>query len=267
MLNSLIGSKKGKSSKGGKRRDTKQLQTAKPGYSYLVNNGPSRSPPMPKELSVALVNRQNLSVSVPVAGPTRNIFGLLEYLGKRPLYLREFYTMYKFSRVLSVDYHFELINLTAVPFEVGFAILPTSDAGTISLEQVIEKPGSVRRAVSAIGGMDRITLQKRAVAQDWMGNPYNTRDYWVTEAQSASGTPLDADEPAGVLVIQGLTGTVAYSLVTKITYHVQFFDLEVAPVSLQVEEHSQYTTEDDVPRPPTPTKLPKLSIRSQAFKK
>ena len=130
--------------------------------------------------------------------------------------------------------------------------MPLSDAGSVSLEQVIEKPGSVRRTVSAVTGMDRVTLNKFAVAQDWMGNPYNTKDYWVTEAQSSLGAPLDPDEPGGVLLVQGLTGNVAYTLVTKITYNIQFFDLEVAPVSLLKAESSDDESLDPV-KPPVRT--------------
>jgi hypothetical protein len=220
---------------------------------------------MPKEFSVSLVNRQNLTIAAPIAVPTRNFFGLLEYLGKRPLYCQQFYAMYKYSRVLSVNYHFELTNLTTNPFEVAFAIIPLSDGGTISLEQVIEKPGSVRRVVSGIGGMDRATLQKFAVAQDWMGNPYNTRDYWINEAQSSSGTPLDSDEPGGVLMIQALTGTLSYTLVTKITYNIQYFDLEIPAVSLfnGIDEIS--SDEEIEEKPPAPQK--KLSSKSSAFMK
>jgi hypothetical protein len=255
MLSNILGSSKKKTSKRGKgNKQGFGLQQQKQGYSYSVRNGPVRSPPMPKEFSVSLINRQNLSIAVPVAGPTRNFFGLLEYIGKRPLYLAQFYAMYKYSRVLSVNYHFELTNLTAIPFEVAFAILPFSDAGAISLEQVIEKPGSVRRLVSAVGGMDRVTLSKFAVAQDWMGNPYNTKDYWITEAQSLVG-PVDADEPAGVLVIQGLTGTVAYTLTTKITYNIQFFDLEIAPVSLSLTTEAIEDIESEEEPAPTPKRL------------
>jgi len=108
------------------------------------------------------------------------LHGLLEYFNRVPQYANEFYTIYRFSRVTAVKYHFEVVNRGEEPIEIQGCVLPYQDAVSPSTTQVGEKPGVVRKIVSGRGGMDRAQITKSCVAQDWFGNNYFTRDFWVT---------------------------------------------------------------------------------------
>lgn len=188
---------------------------------------------MPKEFSVALVDRQQIALNAIPAGSAtgyQNIYGLIEFLNKRPLYSNEFYSLYKFARVTAVSYHFEVVNTGTVPIEVMFTVCPYVDANVPpTVTQIGEKPGVVRHIISSAGGMDRRSISKTCKAEDWFGNPYFTRDYWVNAAQSVAVTPLDVEEPVGLFCVANLSLALPASatIVSKTTYHVQFFDLEM----------------------------------------
>jgi hypothetical protein len=236
MLNNLFRSKTGKKntkSRKGNKRTRGVGQTSKPGHVYSVNSGPVFAPLMPKEFSVALVDRQQIQINgIPAGSVTgyQNVYGLLEFLNKRPLYSNELYLLYKFCRVTAVTYHFEVVNTGLTPIEILFTVCPYVDAVVPPTQaQIGEKPGVVRHIISPQGGMDRRSLTKTCRAEDWFGNPYFTRDYWVNAAQSVSVTPLDVEEPVGLFCVANLSATVIASatIVSKTTYHLQFFDLEL----------------------------------------
>lgn len=145
------------------------------------------------------------------------------------------------------------------------AVLPYSDGVSPSTTQVGEKPGVVRKIVSAKGGMDKGVLQKTCVAQDWFGNNYFTKDYWINHAQSSSTSPLDDDEPCFVFqvtpVIPGQT--IAWALTTRITYHLQYFDLrtseKLSKHQIEVDDADEDTEsmfEDHDISEKTPSKVP-----------
>lgn len=270
ILNNVLSlRKKGKQNRkqGRQRNQRKALQQPLAGYAYKVDNGPTRSPQMPKEFSVALTDHDIITGGG--AAALRYRFGLLEYLGRLPLYLAQFYSMYKYSRVLSVQYHFEAVNTGANPIEMIFGIVPDNDVTGITPVNLVEKPGTVRRLISPQGGFDRASITKFAVAQTWMGNPYNTRDYWVTAGQAANTVSLDGEAPVGLLIMTPLTGTMGYSLSTKLVFSIQFFDLEAIPAAvnhtrdlvLAIDDSSD---EEDMIKPSKlvkPKTTPKLTSR------
>lgn len=82
-----------------------------------------------------------------------------------PEYAPELYALYRYSRVTAVTYDFEVVNLERRPLEVLAGILPLDEAGSATIAQIGEKPGTVRRLVSPLGGMDRAKISKRAAGQ------------------------------------------------------------------------------------------------------
>jgi hypothetical protein len=180
---------------------------------------------MPLEFSVALRARDVLTVS---ASAILNslVFSPIEYLGRTPQYMDELYAIYRYSRVTAITINAIVTNLGTAPVEVAIATMPYNDISSITLEKVIERPGSVRRLVSKSGGMDRATLTKTVIAEQAFGNPYLDRDFWIDSSQAASTTPLDSREPVTLVSAQSIDGTGASVIVeVRTTYHVQFFDL------------------------------------------
>ncbi len=77
--------------------------------------------------------------------------------------------------------------------------------------------------------MDRVTIRKGFDPAHWIGNPYQTKDYWITATQAATTVPLDNNEPViVVLPASAIGGTLSYHLNVRTKYHIQFFDLTTA---------------------------------------
>jgi len=186
---------------------------------------------MPKNFLVSLVDRAAFVFTATTFDLSKRFFGLIEPLSRKPLYMDQFYLLYKYSRVISVNYHFEIVNTGSVPFEAMFAICPISDANVITETNLGEKPGVIRHLVSAQGGVDKVVISKTCIAQDWMGQPYFDRNYWVNYAQATSATPLDVDEPVGIIGFAPIIGNPSFQFTTRVTYNLQFFDLEAIPLN------------------------------------
>lgn len=121
---------------------------------------------------------------------------MLEYLKNVPQYAPELYQLYKYSRVVAVTYHFEVVNLSQRPFEMMGTVMPYDESTSSSVAQASEKPGVVRRLISGAGGIDKAVMTQTCTAQSWFGNPFYTKDYWVDENQANNSTPLDQYAPA-----------------------------------------------------------------------
>lgn len=108
--------------------------------------------------------------------------------------------------------------------------MPYDEATSASVAQTAEKPGCVRRLVSGAGGMDKGTITKSGVAQSSFGNPYFTKDYWVSESQANTSSPLDPFEPVFALLITPVLpgSTIDFVVTCRIQYAIQFFDLRVS---------------------------------------
>jgi hypothetical protein len=200
------------------------LYDQKQGYVLTSSITPKFAPQMPKEFTVALSHRSNSTISAQAA-PLYYSFGILEYLSRQPGYLSQFYSIYKYSRVTAVHFDLEVVGLGAGPSEFIMGVIPFSDFGAITIPDLLEKPGSIRKLVSAAGGMDRIRMRKTCVAEEWIGNPYLTKDYWISSTQAASTTPLDTLEPIMALIFNPLTVSTGAFWEMRTTYHIQFFDL------------------------------------------
>lgn len=122
------------------------------------------------------------------------------------------------------------MNFGGRPLEIMGVTMPYDESTSASATQVAEKAGAVRKIVSAAGGMDKAAISTICTAQDKFGNPYFTKDYWVTEDQSNNSSPLDPLEPVfNLLIVPVLPGSsISYVVVTRIEYHIQFFDLRVS---------------------------------------
>jgi hypothetical protein len=206
------------------------LQSTGAPYSYSVRTGPVRAPPIPAEFSVSLSDYWDANV-VAATDQTATTVGLLEFFNKRPIYSAELYAIYKYARVTAAEIEIELVSTSNNQVQIALGHVPYEDVAGLTISRLVQVPGSIRRTVSLSGGMDKVILRKFWNVQQLIGNPAFDKTYWIDASQSTSGTPVDAKEPVIVMIVDNLVGgTTAYSctLNWKVTYHIQFFSLEVA---------------------------------------
>jgi len=167
----------------------------------------------------------NYEVHGNAAGTQTSVFGMIEPLGLDLAYTTFLYGIYRYLKVTAVTIQVHVSNQSTVPVNVVLFALPFSAMATVTPLQATNSRGSVKRVLSAVGGMDRANLSKTYDAQTWFGSP-NFEKYWVTATQAALTTPIDVNEPAiGLLIDNVYAASNNYLFDIKLIYHVQFFDL------------------------------------------
>jgi hypothetical protein len=145
------------------------------------------------------------------------------------MFSAEFYTIYKYSRITSIDVEFELTNVGAVSIRWALGHLPYEDVASMTVSKLSQLPGSTRKTVSAKGGMDRAIIRKSFNTQQLIGNPAFDKTFWVDVTQAASTTPIDVKTPVIAIAIDNIVGdttSFAFDIIGKIRYHIQWFDIE-----------------------------------------
>jgi hypothetical protein len=184
---------------------------------------------MPKEFSVHL-SKYEVNTITAATDQTLYAYGILECLNKRPLFMTELYTIYKYCRFTMAEIEVEVANTGATGVQLVLGHAPYSDLSGLTFSRLVQNPQSIRRTASVSGGMDRVILRKAYNGMQLVGNPAFTRQLWIDAAQSASASPVNTDLPVIAMIADNLVGgTTAYSLSLniKVTWHLQWFDLEV----------------------------------------
>lgn len=231
-------------------------------YSYRPAVGPTRALPMPRELSVCLKNTDYMQFYPSSPSFVVQIFGMTEFLAYRPLYCLEMYQIYKYARITAVSFELRVTNQsTTIPLMMSVGTVAYSDASGITPDRFWERTTTVRKQVSVQGGIDRGVLKRTFVPQDVLGQPYLDQKYWIDVSQSASTTPVDANEPVILYCVSGLNGTGfgACTMNWDIKYHIQFFDLRTPSSSLD----NRPETMDDVVVVPITTTTSKAESQLQ----
>lgn len=220
-----------------KRRTKKNVEKngtvglrSKQGFSSLTRFGSTKSPPIPRNLHVALREDIPFVLSGSTGAIDTDLYGLLEPLGRSPSYLSNFYGMYKYMRVKGVEVELTCVNTASYPIRVALATLPHQDVSVAGMTTLIEQPGSLSRLLSPTGGMDRVVFRKFYDCLNLVGS-YGGDHFWIDVARATGTTPIDAREPViviGAAPIVSINWNI--SILARITYHVEFFDLHANPV-------------------------------------
>ncbi len=157
-------------------------------------------------------------------------FGLFEPLNQRPYYMNEFFTIYKYARITAATVQLEVVSTSSTPLKMVMVVTPWDEI--ISPTEAIEKPRSLYRTVGGSSGVSRGFLRRTYHTQQEQGNPVFDKQHWFTAAQSILTTPQDQQGVTVKTLVSTLDGVSNWSAEVsfKVTYHVQFFDLE-APAS------------------------------------
>jgi hypothetical protein len=88
------------------------------------------------------------------------------------------------------------------------------------------------KTIAGAGGISKGVIRKTYLSFDELGNPVYDDRYWMDVTQAASSTPLDTNEPTLVTSIGALDEVSEWAAIVtyRITYHTQWFELNVADV-------------------------------------
>jgi hypothetical protein len=172
-----------------------------------------------------------------------------------PLYIDAFYQIYDWSIIKQVDFEFTAINLDSVPYDIVLGVVPYYQAASITLDQLKETNGSVVKSLGLSTGQSRSVIRKSFNVAHHLGVNSTTRQLWLNISDARSTTPMDTGHPAVVFKAGPITtGAVSgLSVTTKITFHIEFFELQIPAIStLKIQkmdagkEDEQSMIDDDI---------------------
>jgi hypothetical protein len=90
----------------------------------------------------------------------------------------------------------------------------------------VDKPHTVHKIVSGVGGIDKVTLVNSISSRQVLGKDAYLTDFDFDWTQAQSTTPIQADEPAWFVVIDTFNGSgnISYRAEIILEYDFEFFD-------------------------------------------
>ncbi len=179
---------------------------------------------MPVKLTAA--NYQHFSAST---GPLFTNIGIVEFLGNLPQWNTEFFAIYRYCLVTGIEVEVTFVNEHAsITSQLALGVVPYTDVSALTMDELIQTPGSVRKIQTAAGGLSKSTIVYRRATKSAIGVPNLGKGYWFDVTQASSTTPMDSKEPILVLGVSDYAGAsaadVTGSLEYKVHYHCVFFD-------------------------------------------
>jgi len=205
--------------------------------------------------------------------------GLFDFLNQIPMYAETMFELYRYCRICAVD-----VRLQVAPeysgtgrynsFECALSPIPSAEALAPPTMAALRVVRGSKYALSSALGQNRVDLRGHWGSFDQLGNPTYSKDTWQTASQAAS-TTIDGDHPvifATVRTVSADTQPVCISL--TVTYHMQWFDLEI-PDGILVgrvgySDPEPESFEEALAPVPVPDKAParvttKLSAKSTSY--
>jgi len=154
-------------------------------------------------------------------------FGLAQFWNQLPGYYAEYMKIYKMSRIISLQVKCTVINTTSnTPAEVVLAVMPYSDYSK-TLAQVKLLPRAAIRYLSGSGGIDKVTIQKKAALNQALSNNSRAvRDYQQSASEAASTLALLPDTPILALYVGGASAEPTLRVFIQVDYNIEFFEPE-----------------------------------------
>jgi hypothetical protein len=240
--------------KSGRRRKRNTGGNQKKGPNHVLTvTGPIRAPSFPKEFSFHSAHFERGVQALDGTGAFGIVVGIFEFLNRRPLYVAEYFQLYKYCRLTGVDIQFEINNLDTQAFDGNgsqlnavVGTLPFEDYSAVNIRRLIESPDSVWKTVGNAQGLSRTVIRRSYASQKMFGNPVFATQYWMSQTQSVLTTPQDPRVPIAVCAVSqpdaGVQSRFSYSV--RATYHMQFFD-RILPEPSTLALNSKLYLEDE----------------------
>jgi len=161
-------------------------------------------------------------------GPSVKIFGLMDFYNQLPSFAASFYQIYKFARINAMHLHAEVVS-TGVPVMIAADILPYSQANSALVDPhfIASRPRAVSKVTGSSTGMSKVTLNKTFKTAENLGQLNYSDSAWQSYSEALSVTP-NPDNPFLCVAIDSINAADEWAAdtVLRITYHMQFFELQ-----------------------------------------
>ncbi len=199
---------------------------------------PVRFPLFPRQLQFSSNYTQTVEVALSNVTQYNRVIGLFEFLNQLPQYANDAFELYRFSRICAVEIKLIAVGemtsaSTNYAFEAGMGRLPYDEAISSTPQELRTVRGG-KYALAAQAGSNRLSLSGFYGSFDELGNPVYDRTYWQTYTEAINTTPVEPSRPVVAVAVKSVLGNnVNVSINLTITYHMQFFDLEIPPLPAQ----------------------------------
>jgi hypothetical protein len=190
-------------------------------YAHKALSAPAHAPQFPTEASVALHYFDTNWVSTGIQ--QRIIVPLVEMLGLKPQKLDQYFGMYTFYKLTAVAVKMSFCSASGGnPFVVVGGVLPYAGATSVSQFDLANIAGAKCRAVPMAA---ETRMNWDLPTEKYLGNVFQTSQFWIDQAQSASTSPVSQEEPVFCLVVQHPSGKeMQYVYDLRVTFHCEFFN-------------------------------------------
>jgi hypothetical protein len=175
---------------------------------------------------------------------------MTSYTNHKPLYLNQFYGVWDWSIIRQIDVEFTAINLDLAVYDLALGVVPYYQAAGITLDQLKESPNSIVKSLGFSSGQGRSVIKKSYNVAHELGIHATTRQLWLNTADASSATPADTGHPAIVFLAGAVAGTMVngITLTSKITFHIEFFELFNPGISTlkQVPQEQDYKEDESM---------------------
>lgn len=190
---------------------------------------PWRFPAFPRQLQFS--SRFSQSVESILAGTQYNRrVGLFSFNNQIPQYVLTMYNLYRYCRITGVHVALTIspdVLAESAAVEIAMAKVPFDEGASVTPAILHTVRGSKYALCSTSGGAPQTKIQGSWASFDELGNPVYDRTFWQTRTEAGS-TTLDPDEPVIAVAARSiLAQTAVVSLNLEVTYHMEFFDLEI----------------------------------------
>ena len=221
---------------------TRGLKRARGGaYSSLQNFPRAIVPALPQEMQFSS-KYSTYDIRLANTGPSVKIFGMIDFYNQLPSYAASFYQIYKYARINALHLHLETVSTDVAPIIVAADILPYTQANSASVDPhfIASRPRAISRICAGSTGTSKTTLSKTWKTAQSTGQVNYSDSAWQSYSEALSVTP-DPDHPFLCIAIDSVNAadTWAADTVIRVTYHMQFFELQDPSLTETPEEYQQ----------------------------
>jgi len=184
-------------------------------------------PPIPLSMQIRLRAR-DYQTFTSSASPNFGLYGLLEFLGHSGSYSDSLYGLYQNCRIDGSKITMKVVNMGAEPLILAVAQIPFQFfSSTPTLTELMDQPSCVKTTISGVGGMDKGSVTSVASTKQVLGSAVQGAQFYINQAQAASSTPIDGNEPIWGWAISSFNGTTQISarVEVELEYDCHFFEL------------------------------------------